>query len=93
MLVGYPPFFSENSAQTCQKIVKWKQHFKIPIDAKLSSDAENLIRRLVTSPEQRLGMNGADEIKKHPFFRGLDWNNIRKSKASFIPDVYKGFIL
>jgi serine/threonine protein kinase len=88
MLVGYPPFFSENPSDTCQKIIKWKQHFSIPLDANLSIEAENLIRKLVTTAESRLGFNGADEIKKHPFFKGLDWNNIRGGKTHFIPDVY-----
>jgi serine/threonine kinase 38 len=27
MLVGYPPFFSENPSDTCQKIVSWKKIF------------------------------------------------------------------
>jgi hypothetical protein len=88
MLVGYPPFFSENPSDTCQKIVKWKQHFSIPLDANLSLESENLIRKMVTTAENRLGFNGAEEIKKHPFFKGVDWNNIRNIKAPFIPDVF-----
>ena len=87
MIVGYPPFFSENPSETCQKIVKWKQYFSIPLDANLSLEAENLIRKLVTAPEQRLGFNGADEIKRHPFFKGLDWKNVRNMRAPFTPDV------
>jgi serine/threonine protein kinase len=87
MLVGYPPFFSENPSDTCQKIVKWKQYFSIPLDANLSIEAENLIRKLVCPAEQRLGLNGAEEIKRHPFFKGLDWSNIRNMKAPNIPDV------
>lgn len=87
MIVGYPPFFSENPSETCQKIVKWKQYFSIPLDANLSLEAENLIRKLVTSPDQRLGLSGAEEIKRHPFFKGLDWKNVRNMRAPFIPDV------
>jgi serine/threonine kinase 38 len=87
MLVGYPPFFSENPSDTCQKIVNWKKYFSIPIDANLSLEADNLIRKLVTVPEARLGLNGAEEIKKHPFFRGIDWERIRYAKAPFIPDL------
>lgn len=87
MLVGYPPFFSDNPSETCQKIVKWRQHFAIPLDANLSLEAENLIRKLVTVADQRLGINGVEDIKKHPFFKGLDWNGIRDSKAPFFPDV------
>jgi serine/threonine kinase 38 len=87
MLVGYPPFFSENPSETCQKIVNWKKHFTIPLDANLSLEADNLIRRLVTVPESRLGLNGSEEIKKHPFFKGVDWDNIRYCKSPFIPEL------
>jgi serine/threonine kinase 38 len=87
MVVGFPPFFSENPSDTCKKIVKWKEYFLIPSDANLSSDAENFILRMVSPAEQRLGINGVEEIKKHPFFKGIDWDNIRKMKAPFIPEL------
>lgn len=87
MVVGYPPFFSENPSDTCNKIVKWRQYFSIPPDANLSSEARSLIMKLVTSADKRLGLNGVEEIKKHPFFKGVDWENIRNVKAPFIPDI------
>ena len=87
MVVGYPPFFSENPSDTCKKIVKWKQYFQIPDDAELSNEAKSLIKKMVCSHENRLGVNGVDEIKKHPFFKGIDWDNLRNVKAPFIPDI------
>jgi len=36
----------------------------------MGKDARNLITRLLSrDPESRLGSNGAEEIKKHPFFK------------------------
>ena len=87
MVVGFPPFFSENPSDTCKKIVKWKEHFSIPADANLSPEAESFILRMVSQPESRLGVHGVEEIKKHPFFKGIDWNNMRKMKAPFIPEL------
>ncbi len=87
MVVGFPPFFSENPSDTCKKIVKWKEYFSIPSDANLSSEAENFILRMVSSPENRLGIHGVEEIMKHPFFKGINWNNIRNMKAPFIPEI------
>ena len=87
MVVGYPPFFSEQPTDTCKKVVKWRQHFKFPPDANLSYEATDLISRFVTNAENRLGRNGVEEIKRHPFFRGVDWENIRKTKAPFIPQL------
>ena len=87
MVVGYPPFLSENPADTCKKIIKWKENFYIPADAGLSAEAENLILKMVAPPENRLGVHGVEEIMNHPFFKGVDWSNIRKCKAPFIPEI------
>lgn len=36
-------------------------------------------------PKKRLGHRGAGEVKFHPFFEGIDWSNLAKQKATFIP--------
>lgn len=41
----------------------------------------------MTSADQRIGRNGAAEIKSHPFFAGVDWNSIRECDAPFIPQL------
>ncbi|KAJ8558161.1 hypothetical protein K7X08_004927 [Anisodus acutangulus] len=87
MLVGYPPFYSDDPMSTCRKIVNWKSHLKFPEEAKLSSEAEDLISILLCNVTQRLGSNGADEIKVHPWFKGIDWERIYHMDAAFIPEV------
>ena len=34
-------------------------------------------RKLVTDPKDRLGINGVEEIKAHPFFAGISWSKLR----------------
>lgn len=77
MLVGYPPFFAEEPSITCQKILHWKKTFNIPKEAKLSDNAKDLLTKMITDADVRLGRNGAEEIKQHPFFDGFDWTNLR----------------
>lgn len=43
--------------------------------------------RLICSPDQRLGRNGAEEIKAHPYFAGFDWNGVRESVAAHVPQL------
>ncbi|KAL6564084.1 hypothetical protein OROHE_005324 [Orobanche hederae] len=87
MLVGYPPFYSDDPMSTCRKIVNWRTHLKFPEEAKLSLEAKDLISKLLCSVNQRLGSKGANEIKAHPWFIGIDWDNIYHMEAAFIPEV------
>ncbi|CAN3377441.1 hypothetical protein DIURU_003318 [Diutina rugosa] len=87
-LIGWPPFCSETPHETYRKILNWQETLNIPEDIHLSPEAEDLIRKLLTSAEHRLGRyGGAEEIKQHPFFRGVDWDTIRKVDAPFIPKL------
>ncbi|CAD8094960.1 unnamed protein product [Paramecium sonneborni] len=87
MLVGYPPFFSDDPSSTCQKIINWKKTLVIPQEAKLSPAATDLILRLMTDASNRLGINGVNEIKAHPFFAGIDWKNLRSKVSPYIPEI------
>lgn len=87
-LIGWPPFCSETPHETYRKIINWQEALVIPEDIHLSPEAEDLIRSLLTSSDRRLGRHGgADEIKQHPFFRGVDWESIRRVDAPFIPKL------
>lgn len=37
--------------------------------------------------ENRLGRGGADEIKSHKFFRGVDFDSLRRIRAPFEPKL------
>ncbi|KAL5527578.1 CBK1 [Sanghuangporus baumii] len=83
-LVGYPPFCSETPHETYKKIVNWRNFLAFPDDVHLSRESEDLIRRLITSPEERMNV---DQIKAHPFFYGVDWPTIRQIDAPFVPHL------
>lgn len=87
-LIGWPPFCSETPHETYRKIINWQELLVIPEDIHLLPEAEDLIRSLLTSSDKRLGRHGgANEIKQHPFFRGVDWDLIRRVDAPFIPKL------
>lgn len=88
MLCGYPPFYSENPMETCHQIVRFKEFLSFPHEeVVISPAAEDLIRRFLCDAKDRIGVNGVEEIKAHPFFAGLDWNNLRKMPAPFVPKL------
>lgn len=53
----------------------------------ISNEAKSLIQGWLCEPDKRLCQNGILDIKDHPFFRGIDWQNIRKMKAPYIPHL------
>ena len=83
-LVGYPPFYAEDPMSTCRKIVNWKKTLVFPDEAKLSADAKDIISRMITDSSKRLTF---DQIKAHPFFRSVDWDNVRRQRAPIVPKV------
>ena len=87
MVVGYPPFYADEPKVTCNKIMNWKKTFRVPKDANLSPAAVDLIYKLVCDKDARLGSNGSEEIKSHPFFACVDWNGIRSAQAPWVPEL------
>lgn len=70
------------------QVINWETTLHIPKQAELSPEARDLILRLCTSQDRRLGANGVEEIKNHPFFHAVDWSyGVRRMKAPYRPHI------
>ncbi|XP_007063346.2 rho-associated protein kinase 2 isoform X2 [Chelonia mydas] len=89
MLVGDTPFYADSLVGTYSKIMDHKNSLSFPDDVEISKHAKNLICDFLTDREVRLGRNGVEEIKQHPFFKSDQWNwdNIRETAAPVVPEL------
>lgn len=91
MLYGETPFYAESLVDTYGKIMNHENKFCIPNDEvdcqPVSEDAKALLKNLICNNEQRLGKNGLEDFKLHPFFKDINWDNIRQSESPYIPEV------
>ena len=86
MMTGLPPFYSKDRDKLFNNIKTG--NIKFPVY--LSKDAVGILQALFThDPDKRLGADGTEKIKKHSFFKNIDWDAIlnKKIKPPFIPRI------
>ncbi|XP_077160725.1 serine/threonine-protein kinase greatwall [Paroedura picta] len=81
-LTGIPPFNDETPPQVFQNILKrdipWPEG-----EEKLSDHAQNAIDILLTIDSMKRA--GLKELKVHPLFHGVNWDNLQNQTMPFIP--------
>uniref|UniRef100_A0A087XY31 protein kinase C n=1 Tax=Poecilia formosa TaxID=48698 RepID=A0A087XY31_POEFO len=88
MLVGESPFPGDDEEEVFDSIV----NDEVRYPRFLSTEAIGIMRRLLRrNPERRLGSGekDAEDVKKQPFFRGMDWDALlqRKVPPPFVPTI------
>uniref|UniRef100_A0A8C3ANW9 protein kinase C n=1 Tax=Cyclopterus lumpus TaxID=8103 RepID=A0A8C3ANW9_CYCLU len=88
MLVGESPFPGDDEEEVFDSIV----NDEVRYPRFLSTEAIGVMRRLLRrNPERRLGSGekDAEDVKKQPFFRGIDWEDLlqRKLPPPFVPTI------
>ena len=101
LLYGNTPFFNMDKTRMYDLIntgaISFPKFIQIegeekPRNYKVSEDAKNIISKfLEKDPGTRLGRQGLDEIKKHPFFSGINFDDLNKKKIKppFRPNFSK----
>lgn len=55
-------------------------------EVSISPEARDFMERLMdTNPAKRLGANGVEEVKAHPFFKDIDWDCLLTKSPVFKP--------
>jgi len=69
------------------QVLHWASTLHIPNVNNLRPTTRDLITRLLCDQRQRLGRRGADELKRHAYFNGVAFDDIRRRPAPYIPAV------
>ena len=91
MLTGKLPFkFNFDNQEEQNDLNIYDKKIKFP--SWIEENAKDLINKLLNkNPEKRLGSGkeGAENIKKHPFFSDIDWNKAlnKELRPPFIPKI------
>lgn len=89
---GVSPFYDEHPNDIFGHILNYKDvlpSLMEPIDeSEMSLNAKNFVNSLICEPEVRLGRNGLEDFRSHPFFEGFDWEHIHEMIPPFIPQVF-----
>nr|XP_026494061.1 LOW QUALITY PROTEIN: microtubule-associated serine/threonine-protein kinase 3 [Vanessa tameamea] len=87
-IVGCVPFFGDTPeelfAHTVNDDIEWPSEDDFPIAVEARAIITELLAR---NPRDRLGTAGTHQVKEHIYFYGLDWNNLLRRKAEFIPQL------
>ena len=79
MISGMPPFFSNEIAVLFNKI----KNCQLVLPKFFSEDLKDLLRKLLEKdPEKRFGVLDKNELKNHPFFKGIDWEKLKKKEIN-----------
>jgi len=84
MLTGLPPFYSEDVQEMYSKIMTADLEFP----AFMGADAKDLLSKLLERNDE-VRIQDAAIIKKHPFFKQIDWIALlnKKIPPPFVPEV------
>ncbi|CAL1696859.1 unnamed protein product [Somion occarium] len=89
-LAGFPPFSGSTPEETWANLKNWstvlrRPHYDNPEDMifNLSDVAWDAVTRLIAHASVRY--SSLDQLKSHPFFKNVKWDNVRSTRAPFVP--------
>lgn len=83
MLTGYTPFYEESYEKIIGRVINENLTFPKFLD----EDSKDLLTRLLHKDHKKRIVG--EDVRKHPFFKGLDWKELEKQKVE-PPFIFDG---
>ena len=89
LMMGYRPYLGRSRKEVKEKVMaKQVQVDKYQLPLNWSNESADFVNKLIQrKPNKRLGFNGSEEVKDHPWVRYFNWKDLYlgKIQAPFIP--------
>ncbi|KAJ9117398.1 hypothetical protein QFC24_006494 [Naganishia onofrii] len=96
LIIGKRPFRGRTNTNLTESIMMEQLHWPDDVAGKISQDGQRAIRAWLERDMHyrlgyKLGGGGIEDIKAHPWFRGIDWDAVYRKEAQppFEPDPKK----
>lgn len=89
MIYGDTPFYAEALVNTYSNIMNHETTLKFPDEPTLSSNGKDIIKRLLSRADIRLGRNGPNDLRSHPFFKNSEWSfaTLKCASPPVVPEL------
>ncbi len=87
IIVGALPFSGDTVEELFKNILSQNVEYPDISEEDWPQETDDFVRRLLDpNPRTRLGSKSIDEIKNHPYFKGVDWNS-RDLSPPYVPEI------
>jgi len=87
IILGCPPFQGETVDEIFNNIKNWKTIIPTLLDQYkqyMSEECFSLLSGFLCEADVRAGKD-INKLKNHPFFKGIDWNDLPRMTPPFVP--------
>lgn len=78
MLTGLPPWYTTDREKLFERLRSAPLKFPFYVNRPAASLIQGFLRR---NPLERLGANGGEEVRAHPFFASMNWHALLKRQV------------
>uniref|UniRef100_A0AC34F3X0 Uncharacterized protein n=1 Tax=Panagrolaimus sp. ES5 TaxID=591445 RepID=A0AC34F3X0_9BILA len=89
LITGETPFYNDSVGKIYHRIMNYSTNLMFLESVQMGDTSKDLINKLLCDSKVRLGRDGVQQVKSHPFFATEKWTfeNLHESVPPFVPSL------